>query len=190
MLRQLLLAITIGTCALTGPAAAHDNDFERDHPGQTWLDMPAPELSQGHPAIRPWQDFANVTTAFDQRTAAPTGHGAVAVPTNRTPAQLPKTMTAQYGHHPGVILSVNELPPTRLSSFVADSGYDENIYGDEGTLGPPPIHGFEYNNTIAAGLCNCGNGEGLTTGHHPDADMTHGPDWYAEGNVDYSPELR
>src|SRR4030095_3795581 len=183
MLKELLLTLTIGIFTLTGPALAHEIDFGLADAGEPWLNMPAPPT----PAVNPWRDVAPVITDADQqRTTGLTQHQAIRIEQSRHQAQLPKTATAQYGMHPGVILSVHELPPTHLSSFVADSGYDEHIYGDEGTDGRPPIDGFEYDNTIAAGLCNCG-GEGLTTGHHPHSDMTHGYRWYADGNVDYEP---
>jgi len=39
------------------------------------------------------------------------------------------------GASPGIAININQLPPTRLSSFVADSGFDERTYGDEGTQG-------------------------------------------------------
>jgi hypothetical protein len=49
------------------------------------------------------------------------------------------------------------LPPTQMTSFVADSGYNDFIYGDEGTDGPPPYDDFGY---IGDGMSG-----GLTTGH-------------------------
>ncbi|HEY9676551.1 MAG TPA: hypothetical protein V6C76_01015 [Drouetiella sp.] len=52
------------------------------------------------------------------------------------------------------------LPPTRLDSFVANSGNPFMIYGDEGEDGPPPLYGFSYGNTIQSGIQGS-----LTTGH-------------------------
>lgn len=50
------------------------------------------------------------------------------------------------------------LPPTRLDSFVKESGYADDIYGDEGTDGPPPLNNFRY---IESGI----KSDGLTTDH-------------------------
>jgi len=50
------------------------------------------------------------------------------------------------------------LQPTQMTSFVADSGYNDFIYGDEGTDGPPPYDDFGY---INDGISS----SGLTTGH-------------------------
>jgi hypothetical protein len=59
------------------------------------------------------------------------------------------------------------LPETRLDSFVKESGYNDMIYGDEGTDGPPPYDDFLYiNDGITSG--------GLTTGHPSDAPSAWG----------------
>jgi hypothetical protein len=174
MFKQSLLILTIAVVSLAQPALAHEAGSLPGNPGQPWVEMPGQDFQPPQPVVNPWQDFPVVTPPEQRRMSAPTTHQAVALPQIGEAARLPRTMTAQYGHHPGVILPVGQLPPTRLSSFVADSGYDENIYGDEGTHGKPPIMGFEYENTIESGLCNCGNGEGITTGHHPDPDTPHG----------------
>lgn len=44
-------------------------------------------------------------------------------------------------------------PPTVLDSLVKDSGYNDMIYGDEGTFGPPPYNDFL---PIGAGLGGAG----------------------------------
>ena len=44
-------------------------------------------------------------------------------------------------------------PPTVLDSLVKDSGYNDMIYGDEGTFGPPPYMDFL---PIGAGLGGAG----------------------------------
>lgn len=56
-----------------------------------------------------------------------------------------------------------KLPATRLDSFVRESGYDDNIYGDEGEVGPPPYSQFQSFNRINAGIH--GDDQGLTTHH-------------------------
>jgi hypothetical protein len=58
----------------------------------------------------------------------------------------------------------NGLPPTNLDSFVYQSGYNTNIYGDEGTTDIPPLDSFQKQNRINAGI-NGQNAAGLTTGH-------------------------
>ena len=70
---------------------------------------------------------------------------------------LPVTTTTQYGGtRPGTTVSINQLPPTTLSSFVLDSGNNEDIYGHEG----------ETDNTSSAPI-----GEGMDAG---DPDLTTG----------------
>lgn len=51
-----------------------------------------------------------------------------------------------------------KLPKTETGSFVAQSGYNDSIYGDEGVLGPPPYSSFD---TIGQGI----HSKNLTTGH-------------------------
>jgi hypothetical protein len=76
---------------------------------------------------------------------------------------LPPTQTTQYGVGPGMTTDLRHLPPTMLDSFVRNSTNPEAIYGDEGTNGPPPIDGFNYENTIGSGLP--GAQTMLSTGH-------------------------
>ena len=59
----------------------------------------------------------------------------------------------------------HKLPATRLDSFVFMSGFNDHIYGDEGTEGPPPYSSFS---TIGSG------GVTATTGHPSDAPSA----WY------------
>ena len=59
----------------------------------------------------------------------------------------------------GTGYSSNSLPPTTLDSLVFNSGYNDTIYGDEGTTGPPPYYDFS---TINTGMILYPN---LTTGH-------------------------
>ncbi|HND69119.1 MAG TPA: hypothetical protein PL112_20100, partial [Candidatus Obscuribacter sp.] len=57
------------------------------------------------------------------------------------------------------------LPPTVLDSFVYNAGANaENIYGDEGVNGLPPIDNFKKCNRIDAGITGIRD-LGLTTGH-------------------------
>lgn len=75
------------------------------------------------------------------------------------------------------------LPVTNLDSFVAQSGYSFDIYGDEGTSGPPPLANFEYENTIGAGINGSQDAGTLETGHGsvmPSA-------WLDTWQVEYAP---
>lgn len=81
------------------------------------------------------------------------------------------------------------LPPTRLDSFVAESGYNDHIYGDEGTDGPPPYCCFEKWNRIDAGIYG-DRDAGLTTNHGsvlPSAwgkdEFIGGPEWSMSGST-------
>lgn len=62
------------------------------------------------------------------------------------------------------------LPPTRLESFVQNSGKSEAIYGDEGVFGLPPFFGFHPGHYINTGI----NMPELTTGHKSDAPSAWG----------------
>jgi hypothetical protein len=81
----------------------------------------------------------------------------------------------------------NGLPPTSLDSFVANSGYNDAIYGDEGTDGLPPYYGFDASHRINAGITGQ-SAAGLTTGHSsylPDAwggDEFTGNEWSMSGS--------
>jgi hypothetical protein len=56
---------------------------------------------------------------------------------------------------------LQSLPPTRLDSFVKESGKSEAIYGDEGC----PFYGFSEEHRIEKGI----KSDGLTTGQKSDA---------------------
>lgn len=61
--------------------------------------------------------------------------------------------------------SMNELPPTRLDSFVAQAHqHKELIYGDESSWGWPPYFGFTEAHRINSGIIGR-RSAGLTTGH-------------------------
>ena len=64
----------------------------------------------------------------------------------------------------------NTLPPTRLESFVRNSGMNDAIYGDEGENGLPPYFGFSEGHRIERGI----NAPELTTGHKSDAPSAWG----------------
>lgn len=62
------------------------------------------------------------------------------------------------------------LPPTRLESFVRNSGMNDAIYGDEGESGLPPYFGFGEGHRIERGI----NSPELSTGHKSDAPSAWG----------------
>ncbi len=129
-----------------GAAGVQRRDTDRTG-AQAWQDF-TPDVNQGiAPSAFPGQTFTTGRGSLNSGDFAG--------------ANLPETTTTQYGVGPGVTVNINQLPPTRLSSFVADSGFDENIYGDEGTTGLPPLSGFNYENTIGAGIVE----PYLSTGH-------------------------
>lgn len=104
-------------------------------------------------------------TGAQKRYSAPTGGSqGWTYPTGRQNVPLPRTSTGQMAGVYGV-LPVG-LPPTRLDSFVREAGGLANqIYGDEGTSGPPPIQGFNQVNRIDMGISTSASNFGLTTGH-------------------------
>lgn len=139
----------------------------------------------GAQAIQGWTD--DVNTGVDiAREMTPPGRTMSTMPGSLTAgglsgANLPQTTTTQYGVGPGVTVNIHQLPPTRLSSFVADSGFDDKIYGLEGEtdVNPAWASGFQAENTIGAGIVE----PYLSTGHAsplPSAWLDTG----ADGNFD------
>lgn len=76
--------------------------------------------------------------------------------------------------------SGRNLPTTTLDSFVRESGYDENIYGDEGTDGLPPLDSFLPQNRIDFGIVGTRRA-GLTTGHGSIMPAAWGGDEFCQG---------
>jgi len=81
----------------------------------------------------------------------------------------------------------NGLPPTSMDSFVHEAaGSAENIYGDEGYMGPPPFDSFTVEHRINTGITGVRD-QGITTGHGsnmPDAwggDEWTGNEWSMSG---------
>lgn len=120
----------------------------------TWVFSPA--LAQGG-----GQGTAGATGAQKRETFATDPGLGWTDPTGPQSPSLPRTSTAGLAPVYG---GANGLPPTRLDSFVKEAGgLAFQIYGDEGTTGPPPISGFNRVNRIDSGIQ--GNSAGLTTGH-------------------------
>lgn len=90
--------------------------------------------------------------------------------TKKTATQsVPSLMMTQVSPLDRVFGGGRALPPTRLDSFVRNSGgMAELIYGDEGTTTIPPFFGFSEAHRLERGMYS----PGLTTGHKsglPDA---------------------
>ncbi len=83
----------------------------------------------------------------------------------------------------------NGLPNTSMDSFVLNAGGSaDQIYGDEGTDGPPPFSEFTTEHRINTGIQGQ-RAAGLTTGHGsmmPDAwggdEFCKGPEWSMSGS--------
>lgn len=84
---------------------------------------------------------------------------------NMLPPNLRALVRVAGGPGGNPALNARGLPPTNLDSFVHQAGgRAEEIYGDEGVDGLPPIDGFNAHNRIDAGIFGTRNA-GLTTGH-------------------------
>jgi hypothetical protein len=90
------------------------------------------------------------------------------------PPQLRALVRVAGGAGGNPALNARGLPPTNLDSFVHQAGgRAEEIYGDEGVNGLPPIDGFEFHNRIDFGIVDGvdefgrpnNRNAGLTTGH-------------------------
>jgi len=77
--------------------------------------------------------------------------------------------------------AANGLPVCQLDSFVTQAGSRaDQIYGDEGSLGPTPYEGFKPENRIDAGIFGSRDA-GLTTGHQSTLPAAWGGDEYVGG---------
>jgi hypothetical protein len=109
-----------------------------------WLDAAPVQSGQVAPSSAGNYIMNQSMTTSTQGSGSPNG------PTLK-PSQM-STLDKVYG---GSL----SLPPTCLDSFVQNAGGKAfQIYGDEGTDGPPPLDDFQY---IDSGI----QGGGLTTGH-------------------------
>jgi hypothetical protein len=138
------------------------------------LTMPLPasaQVNSGGATGLPGNSFSNGITGF-QSGQSPVGNPSEQVQGQTYPTNTQATNTPLVGTpggapgSPGPTLGLGgtgytqgSLPPTTLDSFVYNSGYDDSIYGDEGSYGPPPYWDFS---TIGSGMGAYG---GLSTGH-------------------------
>lgn len=100
---------------------------------------------------------------------------------NMLPPQLRALVRVAGGPGGNPALNARGLPPTNLDSFVYQAGgRAEEIYGDEGVDGLPPIDSFTSQNRIDAGIFGTRNA-GLTTGHGSIMPAAWGGDEYCHG---------
>lgn len=125
--------------------------------------LAVPQSVGAEEEVNPWSDFA-VTAVVSGSAPTP-----VATRVNRQPAlaRTTSSMPAPRTHYAPTNMALkavgrNYLPPTRLTSFIAESGEAEDIYGHEGD-----VKNEKYS-PIASGF-DLGTQEGLTTGHQSDA---------------------
>lgn len=158
MFKTLLIAITTAVCA-GAPALAQNALNSTADGGAMWHDA-GPTLNGGGA----WADYTGTQGASDPRgpqlegSASGFGSGGAA-----TGAPFPGSFIAPAN----LALAAERkrsLPPTRLDSIVFSSGYADDVFGDEGTWGPPPYSSF---GTIDRGVH-------ATTGHQSDAPSA----WY------------
>jgi hypothetical protein len=108
-------------------------------------------------AVAPWSDFTrpNGTSAMRGPNLAGVTSSAPFQGTVFAPGNL--ALATQRGY---------ALPPTRLTSFVKESGHADGIYGDEGESDHPPLDNFD---AIESGINKRSvYGIDLSTGHHSD----------------------
>lgn len=124
--------------------------------------------------------LAQVANDFDMSTVAPaqgdntgTPHPQSAFQPNYVPSPSQFTSNQRLdslAYATRTILSQRSqrLPRTTLDSFVYQAGGQaEQIYGDEGVMGLPPINGLGGGNVINAGITGQ-RAAGLTTNHRSD----------------------
>lgn len=123
--------------------------------------------------IHPWANFAPESSEILVAQATPVAQIAQIAPRyaigRRTQKAVPKSVSsmpkARTHFAPGNMalnaVGRNFLPPTRLSSFVEDSGECDDIYGHEADLSNKTY------SPIESGF-DCQSSEGLTTGHPSD----------------------
>jgi hypothetical protein len=180
MYKAFFLAISLTLGLGLSAAAQGDPRFETGgsgDAGNTWDNAPTSDvtMTQGNNPGRFFiQPPSNTQTATTQqhnyqgvlgRLPAPnlpfssqTATGMPIAGTYIAPANL--ALQTQFGMFGNPI-----LPITNLDSFVAQSGYNDLIYGDEGIDDIPPYFVFDESHRIERGIWNAD----LSTGHRSDA---------------------
>lgn len=150
----------------TGAYGGHDSDNSHGNADYHKLDTPGEH--GGHRNLGTYNEGARTNS---QGAGAPNGpdlEGAPGsaghLPHNSGAAMGSVSATVKYFSPSNLALQVERagvfLPPTRLTSIVADCGYAEDIFGDESTQGPPPLGNYRLP----------GSGIQATTGHPSDAE--------------------
>lgn len=161
MFKETLLTLAVCGLSATPAFAQFDGDFGPDGGfhrgvGGTAGAAGVQRRDTDRTGAQSWQDRTPDANTGIAPTAPPgrtftTGRGTLNAGDIRGPL-LPPTTTTQMGVGPGITVDINHLPRTTYSSIIEESGFDENIWSDEGTTGRPPLEGFYEQNTIGAGM--------------------------------------
>ena len=160
---RLTVITTIAAIASAPYALADDNGGTFD---LSTLSAPSPMQSQAalnEPAFDDGGAYTGGTLATTgDQTSAPTGRQNYTPSPSRFTDTQSKVLNLAYTTRTILSQKSQKLPKTTLDSFVYQAGgAAEQIYGDEGVGGLPPMFGFSEGNTIGSGI----NSGGLTTGH-------------------------
>lgn len=181
---KLFAVLLVGTF-LAAPASAQVSAGDPGDVGRTSAPtntateiLDTPGINGGHQDLTgtPWSDTTNTqgagapngpklfgTNSYEARPGVVGDSGAA------TGAPFPGSYIAPanialYNQFHG---TKKELPPTRIGSFVHDSEYANDIYGNESSHGPPRLNNFS---PIDTGI----NSDDLSTGHKSDAPSASG----------------
>lgn len=184
MLKRVLTGVILGALiaspalaqnALNSTAATGDGIGTFGHSNFRTTDSQA-RIDFGGPgqvAGEGWSDFTNTqgvgTINGPDLPGTPGFAGPGGISGASTSAPFVGTFTAP-GNMALKQIGRKTLPPTRLESFVRNSGFNDRIYGDEGEDGLPPYFGFDSSHRIERGI----NMPELTTGHKSDAPSAWG----------------
>ena len=149
--------MTVGLAVASAPCAMADGTFDLSG------------LDQQAQAIQQTQEADTGAQAPRPMTGIAAGRGETTQPVarqNYVPNLGARTGNQRLGMATATrtILSQNgsqSLPVCNLDSFVAQSGYSDQIYGDEGAADIPPYMGMDESHTIGSGI----QSGGLTTNH-------------------------
>lgn len=179
--KNLIAGFLVGAsyCLFANVAKADPVDFNSDRASQ--FDFGPLKFESFNDATNPAGSSGNSRSGSDGGGSAPGSSGATGVTSsppsrpytaarsNRTGNQSVARTATQTCPLDRVFGGGKALPPTRLDSFVKNSGaMADLIYGDEGATNIPPYFGFDESHRLERGV----HSGGLTTGHKsglPDA---------------------
>ncbi len=155
---------TSSTAAGTFQGAAGTGSLDQSAYNQAEMDLHTGQTVGGDTRAMPYESSLNNTVdqmsmrpglknQYGTPLSGPVLSGLLGTPGGTIPGVGMSQLDKVYG---GTL--IHKLPKTETGSFVADSGYNNAIYGDEGDLGPPTASDFSY---IGSGI----HSKGLTTGH-------------------------